>query len=252
MRSDDHNSSDDTSTFDDSKNSTQNHNSLIDDEAEESGEKSSSGQDFRNGDSVPRPTFHHFMQLPPELRHQIWHLYCPDLGAKARVLQFMFFRHNVTPHPTLEYQTKTLRVMMSTHQESRTIALRKYPDEMGIETASGNAIIRFRKETDVVILLDWRPHRDYFFSEFTDEIENFAIGPMPNLDETMGEYTEDIVETIVGLKHWFPNLKRLFSQWSPGNHFSSCKDWCVTDNVYTYMSLTHEPEIPWCREAIKQ
>ncbi|KAG6044173.1 hypothetical protein E4U39_003627 [Claviceps sp. Clav50 group G5] len=149
MRSDDHNSSDDTSTFDDSKNSTQNHNSLIDDEAEESGEKSSSGQDFRNGDSVPRPTFHQFMQLPPELRHQIWHLYCPDLGAKACVLQFMFFRYNVTPHPTLEYQTKTLRVMMSTHQESRTIALRKYPDKMGIETASGNAIIRFRKETDV-------------------------------------------------------------------------------------------------------
>ncbi|KAG6227634.1 hypothetical protein E4U26_001586 [Claviceps purpurea] len=239
MRSDDHNSSDDTSTFDDSKNSTQNHNSLIDDEAGQSGEESSSGSDFRNRDSVPRPTFHQFMQLPPELRHQIWHLYCPDLSAKARVLQFMFWDWVVTPHPTLKELTKTLRVMLSTHHESRTIALRKYPDKLGIEKGSGNAIIRFRKETDVVTLLDWRQHRDFFFSGFTDEIENFAILPMQNIDETMRDYNEDLVEIVIGLKQWFPNLKRLFSLWSPQYHLSSYnKDWCVTDNVYSYLSLT--------------
>ncbi|KAG5975664.1 hypothetical protein E4U56_003328 [Claviceps arundinis] len=226
------------------ENSTENHNPLSDDETGQSGEESSNGQDFRNRDSAPRPTFHQFMQLPPELRLQIWHLYCPDLDAKARVLQFMFFRCNVTPHPTLQYQTKTLRVMLSTHHESRTIALRKYPNKLVIETDSGNAIIRFRRETDVVTLLDWRPHLEYLFPDFTDEIENFAIGPMQNVDETMRMYTEDLVGTVLGLKDSVPNLKRLFSQWWPEGQVSlaSYKYWCVTDNVYTYMSLTDGPE----------
>ncbi|KAG6049061.1 hypothetical protein E4U17_006954 [Claviceps sp. LM77 group G4] len=261
MRSDDPDSSDDasTSSSDESENSVRNHNSLIDDEAEESGEESSSGHDFRNGDAAPRPAFPQFMQLPPELRHQIWHLYCPDLSAKARVLQFSVGpssailqrpdHYSVKDHFSLADQTENLRVMLSMNSESRGIALRKYPDELIMDAGSGNAIVRFRKETDVVILTDWKPHRKYFLPGFADKVESISVNPMEcyreelGIDDELDYYDGMVLKVIPAMKDLFPNLKRLYTLW-PGLLQSTdlMKEWCETDFVHTYMVETHERE----------
>ncbi|KAG6027775.1 hypothetical protein E4U19_001812 [Claviceps sp. Clav32 group G5] len=264
MRSDDPDSSDDASTSSsESNNSIRNHNSLIDDEAEESGEESgeesSSGHDSRNGDAAPRPAFPQFMQLPPELRHQIWHLYCPDLSAKARVLQFSVGpssailqrpdHYSVKDHFSLADQTESLRVMLSLNSESRSIALRKYPDELIMDAGSGNAIIRFRKETDVVILTDWKPHRKYFLPGFADKVESVSINQMEcyreelRIDDELDSHDGMVLKVIPAMKDLFPNLKRLYTLWS--GLFQSTnlmEEWCGTDFVHTYMVETHERE----------
>ncbi|KAG5931834.1 hypothetical protein E4U60_005742 [Claviceps pazoutovae] len=260
MRSDDSNSSDDASTSSsDSNNSIRNHNSLIDDEAEESGEESSSRHDSRNGDAAPRPAFPQFMQLPPELRHQIWHLYCPDLSAKARVLQFSVGpssailqrpdHYSVKDHFSLADQTESLRVLLSMNSESRSIALRKYPDELVMDAGSGNAIVRFRKETDVVILTDWKSHTNYFLPGFADKVESVSINPTESYREALGIddefnfYDGTILKVVPAMKSLFPNLKRLYTLWS--GLFQSTnlmEEWCGTDFVHTYMVETHERE----------
>ncbi|KAG5957651.1 hypothetical protein E4U58_005738 [Claviceps cyperi] len=260
MRSDDPDSSDDASTSDsDSNNSIQNRNSLIDDEAEESGEEPSSGHDSRNGDAAPRPAFPQFMQLPPELRHQIWHLYCPDLSAKARVLQFSVGpssailqrpdHYSVKDHSSLADQTESLRVLLSMNSESRSIALRKYPDELIMDAGSGNAIVRFRKETDVVILTDWKPHRKYFLPGFADNVESVSVNQMEcyreelGIDDELDSYDGTVLKVVPAMKDLFPNLKRLFTLW-PGLIQSTdlMEEWCETDFVHTYMVETHERE----------
>ncbi|KAG6282665.1 hypothetical protein E4U48_003500 [Claviceps purpurea] len=260
MRSDDPDSSDDASTSSsDSNNSIRNHNSLIDDEAEESGEESSSGHDSRNGDAAPRPAFPQFMQLPPELRHQIWHLYCPDLSAKARVLQFSVGpssailqrpdHYSVKDHFSLADQTESLRVMLSMNSESRSIALRKYPDELIMDAGSGNAIVRFRKETDVVILPDWKSHTKYFLPGFADRVESVSVDPTESQREALGideEFDSNdgtILKVVPAMKSLFPNLKRLYTLWS--GLFQSTnlmEEWCGTDFVHTYLVETHERE----------
>ncbi|KAG5975661.1 hypothetical protein E4U56_003325 [Claviceps arundinis] len=262
MRSDDPDSSDDASTSSsssDSNNSIRNHNSLIDDEAEESGEESSSGHDSRNGDAAPRPAFPQFMQLPPELRHQIWHLYCPDLSAKARVLQFSVGpssailqrpdHYSVKDHFSLADQTESLRVMLSMNSESRSIALGKYPDELIMDAGSGNAIVRFRKETDVVILTDWKPHRKYFLPGFADQVESVSVNQMEcyreelGIDDELDSYDGMVLKVVPAMKDLFPNLKRLYTLW-PGLFQSTdlMEEWCETDFVHTYMVETHERE----------
>ncbi|KAG6133211.1 hypothetical protein E4U38_002925 [Claviceps purpurea] len=260
MRSDDPDSSDDASTSSsDSNNSIRNHNPLIDDEAEESGEESSSGHDSRNGDAAPRPAFPQFMQLPPELRHQIWHLYCPDLSAKARVLQFSVGpssailqrpdHYSVKDHFSLADQTESLRVMLSMNSESRSIALRKYPDELIMDAGSGNAIVRFRKETDVVILPDWKSHTKYFLPGFADRVESVSVDPTESQREALGideEFDSNdgtILKVVPAMKSLFPNLKRLYTLWS--GLFQSTnlmEEWCGTDFVHTYLVETHERE----------
>ncbi|KAG5959967.1 hypothetical protein E4U56_004693 [Claviceps arundinis] len=153
---------------------------LIDNkEVEDPGEQPSSGDGVRNGLAM-RSAFPRFMQLPPELRHQILHFYCPDLSVKARVLEFTFQESEppsdgsddydpdfLTTGFTLASQTKSLRAMLSTHHESRSIAVRTYSDELALDMGSRRAIFRFRKESDVdrrgritdYWLLRWLPGR---------------------------------------------------------------------------------------------
>ncbi|KAG6214367.1 hypothetical protein E4U26_000378, partial [Claviceps purpurea] len=114
----------------DAKINTGNHLCLIDLVAKKPGEESSTS---RNGDTAPG-AFPQFMRFPPELRYQIWHSYCPDLSVKARVLPFKAFPSSTTMEGRTDYsppaedyqalaeQTKSLRAVLSTHHESRSIA----------------------------------------------------------------------------------------------------------------------------------
>ncbi|KAG6040185.1 hypothetical protein E4U39_007283 [Claviceps sp. Clav50 group G5] len=222
-----------------------NHDCLIDDVAEKPGEESSRS---RNEDTAPG-AFLQFMQLPPELRRQIWHFYCSDLSVKARVLPFFEFpsckvvyydnTYSLPDEGALAQQTKNLRAMLSTHRESRSIAVRKYPDELLIETASGASIIRFRKETDVIFLSELATEKDYSFLDFGSDIENLAVGVVDDYSEERYFQDDTLLQVVPGIKNLFPNLKRLFSRRPAPARHKDMEEWCLTEHVHSYMIETH-------------
>ncbi|KAG6227632.1 hypothetical protein E4U26_001584 [Claviceps purpurea] len=229
---------------------------LIDDkEVEDPGEQPSSGDGVRNGLAM-RSAFPRFMQLPPELRHQIWHFYCPDLSVKARVLAFTFQESEppsdgsddydpdfLTTSFTLASQTKSLRAMLSTHHESRSIAVRIYPDELALDMGSRRAIFRFRKESDVVLmnlLLDM-----YIPPDFATQVQNLAIGRVWNYYDDEGGFffNEDMVDVVPLLQGIFPNIKRLYNLWDvKADPTASVGHWCVTEYAHKYMFEIYEGE----------
>ncbi|KAG5975684.1 hypothetical protein E4U56_003349 [Claviceps arundinis] len=231
----------------DAKIDPRSHACLIDGEAEGSSAESSSRNEFRNEDTAPR-AFPQFMQLPPELRHQIWHFYCPDLRAKARVLPFLEFpiitvdwqnNYSLPDYQALAEQTKSLRAVLSTHRESRSIAVRKYPDELVMDSASGAAIVRFRKETDVIFLMELLTDVDYSVPEFGNEIQNLAVGVVEDFSEERYFYDGSILKVLPALKGLFPNLRRLFSHWPSLTQPTEMEEWCVTEHVHLYMVKTY-------------
>ncbi|KAG6314362.1 hypothetical protein E4U22_005529 [Claviceps purpurea] len=233
------------------------------DEAKVSGQEVLSEYDSENEDSVP-PAFPQFVRLPPELRHQIWCFYCPDLSAKSRVLTFKLGprstmlgrpdQYSVTNHSTLAYQTKTLRAMLATHRESRSIAVRKYPDELvmdvvgklpdelTMDVGSGKAIVRFRKKTDVISLMDFETDRAYFLPDFSNQIENLAVKPMRDVTTQDFVWNNDaVVEAVPAIKAMFPNLKRLLSHCPAVFGPRIIMEWCVTDQVHASVMEMDQP-----------
>ncbi|KAG6124258.1 hypothetical protein E4U12_008412 [Claviceps purpurea] len=223
---------------------------LIDTEAQDSDEQCSSEDRVRNGNPATRSAFPQFMQLPPNLRHHIWKLYCPDLSGKPRVLEFTpkspkeseaptepSERLTLTTDRTLACQTKSLRAMLSTHHETRSIAVRIFPDELALDVGSGRAIVRFRKETDVIFLLGIRLGVNFIPPNFATQVQNLSIGTVrDNNNNENNYYGEALLQVVPAIKSIFPNLKRLYSLW-PIIVFGT-KDlgnWCATDYVHKYM-----------------
>ncbi|KAG5957650.1 hypothetical protein E4U58_005737 [Claviceps cyperi] len=219
---------------------------LIDDnEIEDPGEQPSSGDGVRNGLATPR-AFPRFMQLPPELRHQIWHFYYPDLSAKARLLEFALEESEVPTTPsdhfslktdaTLASQTKSLRAMLSTHRESRTIAVRIFPDELALDMGSRRAIVRFRKESDVVFLMAFM--LDVNYVPFATQVQNLAVGCAEDI-----HYDRCLFGLVSMIKATYPNSKRLYSHWPvivwPTDEFG---EWCVAEYVHKYMVENYDRE----------
>ncbi|KAG5975669.1 hypothetical protein E4U56_003333 [Claviceps arundinis] len=246
MCSDEPTSTDNTSnTGYDAKINTQNHLCLTDDETEVSGEVGG----IQDGDTAPG-AFPQFMQLPPELRHQIWHFYCPDLSVKARVLPVLnwpgsevpSYPHSQTnlsipPYHLLEDHTRNLRVTLSTHRESRSIAVRKYPDELVMGATPGTSIVRFRKETDVIFLLTVSTHVAYSVPHFGGIVQNLAVETVEDREDDIEE--EDwLLTALPALKGLFPNLRRLFSYQHTQRWLPSRGDWMTHDCVHWYTAAT--------------
>ncbi|KAG6200421.1 hypothetical protein E4U10_002539 [Claviceps purpurea] len=246
MCSDEPMSTDNTSnTGYDAKINTQNHLCLTDDETEVSGEVGG----IQDGDTAPG-AFPQFMQLPPELRHQIWHFYCPDLTVKARVLPVLnwpgstvqSYPHGQTnlsipAYHLLEDHTRNLRATLSTHRESRSIAVRKYPDELVMGAAPGTSIVRFRKETDVIFLLELSTHVTYSVPEFGRIIQNLAVETVEDSEE-QHEPKDWLLTALPALKGLFPNLRRLFSYQPTQRWFPSRGDWITHECVHWYTAAT--------------
>ncbi|KAG6044546.1 hypothetical protein E4U39_003223 [Claviceps sp. Clav50 group G5] len=215
------------------------HHCPINDKAVHAGENSSSSYESqKNGDSTPC-AFPQFMQLPPELRYHIWQIYCPDLSAKARVLQFNFVLETrpefcVIPDKTMMDQTEGLRTVLSTHSESRNLALRQYPDELAVIAGVADGIVRFRKETDIISLRDWESGEKYFMPDFSDKIENLALEPI------QVPYRHTVFDAAPLLRRTFPNLRRLFRHRAFLFFASSLKNWCFTNFAHSYVVETHK------------
>ncbi|KAG5975706.1 hypothetical protein E4U56_003371 [Claviceps arundinis] len=226
-------SADNTSnTGHDAKINTLNHIRLIDDETQVTGELGEN----QDGDTAPG-AFPQFVQLPPELRHQIWQFYCPDLSVKARVLPVLGWPYPIRPgmndYSLLADHTKKLRKMLSTHRESRRIAMLKYPDELVMDAAPGTSIVRFRKETDVIFLKELVTNVKYFLPDFGKKIENLAVEIVVNgREQYVGKNL--LLKALPALKRLFPNLRRLFSYGPTSSSLPSRGDWCTFEYVHWY------------------
>ncbi|KAG6029445.1 hypothetical protein E4U40_000522 [Claviceps sp. LM458 group G5] len=148
-------------------------------------------------------------------------------------------------HPTVASQTKSLRTMLSTHRDSRRIAVRKYPDELVLPVVGcGRAIVRFRKETDVVYLMNLISDSNYVPPDFASEVQNLAVYAVHNLrDEHVPNAHETLPEVVLAIQGIFPNLKRLYNVWlvvfQPKDEIS---DESITKYVHQYMVETYGQE----------
>ncbi|CAJ2508751.1 Uu.00g137770.m01.CDS01 [Anthostomella pinea] len=108
-------------------------NDLLELEAIESGDKSSS-----DGGDEDQISFAQFSRLPIELRQLIWEFFCPDLlGNSSSMIELDLIRTkqdacSIWEGVVLEQQTATARAVLATNHESRTLAMKAYPDVIEI------------------------------------------------------------------------------------------------------------------------
>ncbi|OAQ60312.1 zinc finger domain-containing protein [Pochonia chlamydosporia 170] len=216
---------------------------LIDLEAEESGADSDESDTL---DYAPDIAFPQFTQLPPELRRRIWEVFCPDLVAKARVLNFRVapssaLTHRLDDYSPQEYwsladQTEELRAMLATHQESRSIAVKVFPDELHMEAEIGDSVIRFNKKRDVVYLHAFDVSANFYQPGFEREVLHAAVALAD------GEIVPQHL-LIAMVKRALPNLQRLYLS-ATYEEFQRRKiRWCGTDYVHRYVVQTYQKEI---------
>ncbi|KAI0122495.1 hypothetical protein F4814DRAFT_446431 [Daldinia grandis] len=125
-------------------------NGLLDMEAAESDGESENLDD--TSPTTGQFFFPQFKSLPPELRARIWEFFDSDLRTKARVFQMILMISPIEfwESATLIEQTAPARAMLATHQESRELALKSYPDTLDLHR--GRGVIRYNSERDIVLL----------------------------------------------------------------------------------------------------
>lgn len=192
-------------------------------------------------DHIRAPSsFPQFMQLPPELRHYIWSLFCPDLVAKSRVLE-VEGNHKVNPRlrknlvigAFLQEQTAPARAVLATHRESRALALRTYPDTLPIH--DGDGVVRFNKDTDVV-LFDQPP------TSILENIYYLGMGPDWGFDEDLPpkDPSSSVDPRMQTLLQTFPNLKAVYFYDEFCN--PARMPWLKADKLNFYHFQTYEQE----------
>ncbi|KAI1770516.1 hypothetical protein F4818DRAFT_258419 [Hypoxylon cercidicola] len=113
--------------------------------------KSVTGQALNKQYSFPQ-----FRRLPIELRTIIWKHFCSDLSRKrGRIIYLELVRvapitHIILETKGLDEQTRALRAVMSTHQESRQLGLEFFPDTHQIRDGKGE--IRHNSDRDKMVL----------------------------------------------------------------------------------------------------
>ncbi|KAF4983964.1 hypothetical protein FZEAL_756 [Fusarium zealandicum] len=224
--------------------------------AEGSDEESSDASSEGDGDGSQISTsdlFPQFARLPIELRQRIWELFCPELQARQRVLSFTMTygtaRYQNPSWPAdakvwtvhdglaLEDQTKTIRTVFAVHQESRAMALRAYPHSLSMDAGSGDAIVAFNGDSDVVFLNGPTGPGFHVFqlSGFAEVIKHVALDSWEALDDVAGSTFCPFIEK-------FAKLEALYIA-QPSRHTKASRmAWCVSDHINRYEAETFEKE----------
>src|SRR6478735_9550994 len=167
-------------------------------------------------------SFPQFGRLPSELRNTIWELFCPELCARHRVLDFQI-SYGTALHPdsassfvwtvrdgiALGDQTKNLRTVFAVHKESRALATNAFPDSLSIDAGSGDATVRFNRNSDVVLMngLSCPPGRMVFhLPGFASEVKNFALGGPNILDDLSGPDVPALLRQLNQLECFYVNV----------------------------------------------
>ncbi|KAM0229597.1 hypothetical protein ACHAPO_009861 [Fusarium lateritium] len=196
--------------------------------------------------------FPQFCRLPIELRHRIWELFCPELRARYRVLDFVISwgasRHlrsdgdalwTVHDGLALEDQTKNLRAVFAVHQESRAFATNAFPNSLSIDAGSGDATVRFNQKSDV-ILVDGPPYPDalkhiFHLPGFASEVKNLALAS-PNILDWPSD------DSLTELLKEFTQLESFYISISGTDCKKSSLQWCTSDLVNHYRTETYEKQ----------
>ncbi|KAF5235684.1 hypothetical protein FAUST_6915 [Fusarium austroamericanum] len=193
--------------------------------------------------------FPQFCRLPIELRHRIWELFCPELCARYRVLDFSIswgtarhpesdsaFVWTVREGLALEDQTKNLRTVFAVHQESRAFATNAFPNTLGIDSGAGDAIVPFNQKSDVVLVngLSCPSGRHIFhLPDFASEVKNLALGGPSILDDLGDSIMPALLENFTQLESFYVNVSSTDCQ-------KSSLQWCTSDLVNHYRTETYE------------
>ncbi|KAJ4319618.1 hypothetical protein N0V84_006254 [Fusarium piperis] len=219
---------------------------------DESSEESSDEDELDRG--VPSSTCSHFPQfcrLPIELRQRIWELFCPELRARHRVLDFSI-SYGTARHPdaasafvwtvrdgiALDDQTRTLRTVLAVHHESRALATNAFPHSLSMDAGAGDAVVRFNRDSDVVLINGLgSPEGNHVFHlpEFGSEIKNLALSGWSSLDQIDGTAVSNFLVK-------FDQLESFFVCLSFGDCRKSRMAWCTSDLVNRYHVQTFERE----------
>ncbi|KAF4495091.1 sarcoplasmic reticulum histidine-rich calcium-binding precursor [Fusarium agapanthi] len=196
-------------------------------------------------------SFPQFGRLPSELRNTIWELFCPELCARHRVLDF-HISYGTALHPdaasssvwtvrdgiALGDQTKNLRAVLAVHKESRALATNAFPDSLSIDAGSGDATVRFNRNSDVVLMngLSYLPERIVFhLPNFASEVKNFALGGPNILDDLSGPDVPALLRQFTQLECFYVNVSSTECQ-------KSTLGWCTSDLINRYQTQTYEKQ----------
>ncbi|KAH7215254.1 hypothetical protein DER44DRAFT_764021 [Fusarium oxysporum] len=196
-------------------------------------------------------SFPQFDRLPSELRNTIWELFCPELCARHRVLDFQI-SYGTALHPdsassfvwtvrdgiALGDQTKNLRTVFAVHKESRALATNAFPDSLSIDAGAGDATVRFNRNSDVVLMngLSCPPGRMVFhLPGFAGEVKNFALGGPNILDDLSGSDVPALLRQFTQLECFYVNVSSTDCQ-------KSTLGWCTSDLINRYQTQTYEKQ----------
>ncbi|OBS25993.1 hypothetical protein FPOA_06523 [Fusarium poae] len=195
--------------------------------------------------------FPQFCRLPIELRNRIWELFCPELRARYRVLDFVIswgssrytesdrdFAWTVRDGLALDDQTKNLRAVFAVHQESRAFATNAFPHSLSIEGGSGDATVRFNQKSDVVLVnsLSHTSGKQFFYlPDFASEVKNLAFGGPAILDNLMNFSMAKLLEEFTQFESFYVSVSSTDCQ-------KSTLQWCTSDLVNHYRTETYEKQ----------
>ncbi|KAH7259458.1 uncharacterized protein BKA55DRAFT_562572 [Fusarium redolens] len=196
-------------------------------------------------------SFPQFGRLPSELRNTIWEFFCPELCARYRVLDFQI-SYGTARHPdsassfvwtvrdgiALGDQTKNLRTVFAVHKESRALATNAFPDSLSMDAGSGDATVRFNRNSDVVLmngLIYSHGKMLFHLPGFASEIKHFALGGPNILDDLSGP-------DVPGLLRQFTQLECFYVNVSSTDCKKSTLAWCTSDLINRYQTQTYEKQ----------
>ena len=227
-------------------------NRFIDDEAlEEESDAQSDGESdsHESHSSIDPESAFRFNSLPPELRLKIWQYFCPELVSKSWMFQFQAVTQRRGPRHaeiweagSLAGDTERIRTVLSVDRDSRSWALKRFPDSLGIR--GGRGAVRFNKEVDVVhleIVINYRI--DSLPSEFCQDVRYLSTNQI--LFDPMGfgpRRTADKIapNTFLRLFTFFPHLKVWFRYLEAPEYRPSRLRWIRDGNVHAVHQVIKE------------
>ncbi|KAF3059769.1 hypothetical protein GL218_04792 [Daldinia childiae] len=221
----------DLDEYDSDESSSDDANGFLDMEAIESDGESDNSDDTSS--TKEQFFFPQFTSLPPELRARIWEFFDPDLRTKARVFQ-MIIRTNPIEFwrsATLIEQTAPARAMLATHQESRALALKFYPDTLDLHRGSG--VIRYNSERDIVLLSLSSLLGPNDIEEFFSSLGNIKYIAFSYLRAANEEILYSRLAT-------HPTVKEIFYCYDCYEYSSRDLMWCISDSVQRFYTQQTE------------
>lgn len=194
----------------------------------------------------PEFSFPQFRKLPPELRRRVWEMFCPDLTAKSRILNFEARYLRPTTGSYWDFEdgmelteaTLSLRMMAAVYKESRSIVTNFFPDTLEFHANYGdlsNGVIHYNKHRDVVLLkyVDVTEPGTPSPGNFCDQLHSVAF---------YYDNPENFLRNVPIFVEGLPNVKNIYMCQNPDDVKRSRWRWCASPLANCAWVVTTEIE----------